>query len=98
MSGDINPAPAIGVAAAYGLVLAAQRRRRSVEELIAKTPADGLVGGVGTVNGDLFDPAAFYCIQVYGAAWNQAPTQGNPMRGKPVFMANSAGEWLFDSV
>ena len=28
----------------------------------------------------------------------QAPTQGNPMRGKPVFMANRAGEWLFDSV
>ncbi|HEX9259504.1 MAG TPA: biotin/lipoyl-containing protein, partial [Acidimicrobiales bacterium] len=36
------------------LVIAAQRRRRSVEDLIARTPADGLVGGVGRVNGHLF--------------------------------------------
>ena len=36
----------------YGpLVVAAQRRRRSLEELIARTPADGLVGGIGTVAG-----------------------------------------------
>jgi acetyl-CoA carboxylase carboxyltransferase component len=36
----------------YGpLVIAAQRRRRSVDELIARTPADGLVAGVGTVDG-----------------------------------------------
>lgn len=36
----------------YGpLVIAAQRRRRPVEELIEKTPADGLVGGVATVDG-----------------------------------------------
>jgi acetyl-CoA carboxylase carboxyltransferase component len=36
----------------YGpLVIAAQRRRRSLEDLISRTPADGLVAGVGTVNG-----------------------------------------------
>lgn len=36
----------------YGpLVIAAQRRRRSVDDLIEKTPADGLVGGIGEVNG-----------------------------------------------
>jgi acetyl-CoA carboxylase carboxyltransferase component len=36
----------------YGpLAIAAQRRRRPVEELIARTPADGLVAGVGTVEG-----------------------------------------------
>ncbi|WP_116996211.1 carboxyl transferase domain-containing protein [Desertimonas flava] len=40
----------------YGaLAIAAQRRRRSIDDLIANTPADGLVGGIGTVNGDLFD-------------------------------------------
>lgn len=33
------------------LVMAAQRRRRSREELIERTPADGLVGGVGTIDG-----------------------------------------------
>ncbi|WP_395154950.1 carboxyl transferase domain-containing protein [Ilumatobacter sp.] len=39
----------------YGpLVIAAQRRRRDVADLIAKTPADGLVGGIGDINGDLF--------------------------------------------
>jgi acetyl-CoA carboxylase carboxyltransferase component len=36
----------------YGpLVIAAQRRRRELDDLIARTPADGLVGGIGTVNG-----------------------------------------------
>ena len=42
----------------YGpTVIAAQRRRRDVDDLIANTPADGLVGGIGDVNGDLFDAA-----------------------------------------
>jgi acetyl-CoA carboxylase carboxyltransferase component len=37
----------------YGpLIFAAQERRRSREELIARTPADGLVGGVGEVHGE----------------------------------------------
>ncbi len=36
----------------YGpLLFAAQEQRRSREELIARTPADGLVGGLGEVNG-----------------------------------------------
>ena len=34
-----------------GLVLAAQRQRRTVDQLVEKTPADGLVGGIGVVNG-----------------------------------------------
>lgn len=35
----------------YGaLAVAAQRRRRSMDDLVANTPHDGLVGGVGTVN------------------------------------------------
>jgi acetyl-CoA carboxylase carboxyltransferase component len=37
----------------YGpLIFAAQERRRSREELIASTPADGLVAGVGDVDGN----------------------------------------------
>ena len=36
----------------YGpLVLAAQRARRPIEELIERTPADGLVAGIGRVDG-----------------------------------------------
>jgi len=51
----------------YGpLVLAAQRARRSLEELIEKTPADGLITGVGRVNGDLFgDPVSRCAIMAY---------------------------------
>jgi acetyl-CoA carboxylase carboxyltransferase component len=36
----------------YGpVVIAAQRRRRELPDLIANTPADGMIGGVGTVDG-----------------------------------------------
>ncbi|MCC6388680.1 MAG: carbamoyl-phosphate synthase large subunit [Dehalococcoidia bacterium] len=46
----------------YGpLVLAAQAARRSKEELIAKSPADGMITGVGAINGDLFDEPASRC-------------------------------------
>ena len=39
----------------YGdLVYAAQKFRRSTDDLIRNTPADGLVTGIGTVNADLF--------------------------------------------
>jgi acetyl-CoA carboxylase carboxyltransferase component len=41
----------------YGsLLIAAQRRRRPIDDLIKRTPADGMVAGHGIVNGDLFDP------------------------------------------
>jgi len=47
----------------YGsLALAAQRRRESTENLIRKTPADGLVARIGTVNGDLFSPLRSRCL------------------------------------
>lgn len=36
-----------------GLAIAAQRGRRSLEELMARTPADGLVTGTATINADL---------------------------------------------
>ena len=40
----------------YGsLIVAAQRSRRSEEDLIANTPADGLVSGQGHINSDLFE-------------------------------------------
>ncbi|MCG8463000.1 MAG: hypothetical protein MI919_42490 [Holophagales bacterium] len=41
----------------YGqLAVAAQRQRRSMEELRVETAADGVITGVGTVNGDRFGP------------------------------------------
>ncbi len=46
----------------YGaLVVAAQRARRSREDLVANTPADGLVAGLARVNGDLFGPERSRC-------------------------------------
>ena len=46
----------------YGaLAIAAQRRRRSTDDLMRNTPADGLITGIGSVNGDLFGEAASRC-------------------------------------
>ncbi len=63
----------------YGpLVIAAQRRRRTVDDLIAATPADGLVGGIGDVNGELFgvSPRAAKCVAVSYDYTVLAGTQG----------------------
>ncbi|MEM8857295.1 MAG: biotin carboxylase N-terminal domain-containing protein [Chloroflexota bacterium] len=44
-----------GSFAEYGsAAIAAQRTRRSLEDLIENTPADGLVAGTASINGDLF--------------------------------------------
>jgi acetyl/propionyl-CoA carboxylase alpha subunit/acetyl-CoA carboxylase carboxyltransferase component len=44
------------------LVVAAQRRRRELDDLIRNTPADGMVAGVGSVNGELFPDAESRCV------------------------------------
>ncbi|TVT30607.1 carbamoyl-phosphate synthase large subunit, partial [Amycolatopsis rhizosphaerae] len=42
-----------GTFAEYGaLTVAAQRQRRSLEDLVVNTPADGMVTGIGRINGD----------------------------------------------
>jgi acetyl/propionyl-CoA carboxylase alpha subunit/acetyl-CoA carboxylase carboxyltransferase component len=41
----------------YGaFTIASQRTRRTIEDLIEKTPADGLITGIGRINGSLFGP------------------------------------------
>lgn len=61
----------------YGsLVIAAQRARRSVEELIDRTPADGLVAGIGRVNGDRFDDEHARCAVLSYDYMVLAGTQG----------------------
>lgn len=61
----------------YGpLVIAAQRRRRPLEELIEKTPADGMIAGVGSVNGHLFDDAKARAILMSYDYTVLAGTQG----------------------
>ncbi|HEU5142812.1 MAG TPA: carboxyl transferase domain-containing protein [Solirubrobacterales bacterium] len=50
----------------YGrFAIAAQRGRREVEELIARTPADGLVAGTARVNGELFGERAACAVLSY---------------------------------
>ncbi len=51
----------------YGsLVVAAQRRRRGLEDLLTRSPADGIVVGVGQVNGDQFgDPESRVVVLAY---------------------------------
>ncbi|MEM6708603.1 MAG: carboxyl transferase domain-containing protein [Pseudomonadota bacterium] len=61
----------------YGpLVIAAQRRRRSVEDLIEKTPGDGLIAGIGSVNGELFPDANTQCAVLSYDYTVLAGTQG----------------------
>jgi acetyl/propionyl-CoA carboxylase alpha subunit/acetyl-CoA carboxylase carboxyltransferase component len=51
----------------YGpLTVAAQRRRRGLDDLLVRSPADGLVTGVGRVNGHLFgDPESRCAVMAY---------------------------------
>jgi acetyl-CoA carboxylase carboxyltransferase component len=50
----------------YGrFAIAAQRQRRELAELIARTPADGLVAGTARVNGALFGDAAACAVLSY---------------------------------
>lgn len=61
----------------YGaLALAAQRRRRSLEDLIKHTPADGLITGVGQVNGHLFPADKARCVVMAYDYTVLAGTQG----------------------
>ena len=61
----------------YGsLVIAARRQRNTIEELIDTTAADGLVMGVGRVNGHLFPDAAARCVVMSYDYTVLAGTQG----------------------
>jgi acetyl-CoA carboxylase carboxyltransferase component len=61
----------------YGaLAVAAQRDRRSAEDLIANTPADGMVTGIGEVNGTPFGPERARTVVMAYDATVLAGTQG----------------------
>jgi acetyl-CoA carboxylase carboxyltransferase component len=59
-----------------GLAVAAQRARRSEQELIEQTPADGIVTGIGAVNGDTFGEGAGRCVVLAYDYTVLAGTQG----------------------
>ena len=61
----------------YGpVVIAAQRRRRQLDDLIARTPADGMIGGIGTVNGADFAGHAGQVVAISYDYTVLAGTQG----------------------
>jgi acetyl-CoA carboxylase carboxyltransferase component len=66
-----------GTFAEYGaLVVAAQRRRRSIEDLIRRTPGDGMVAGVGQVNREMFGDTGTQCVVMSYDYTVLAGTQG----------------------
>jgi acetyl/propionyl-CoA carboxylase alpha subunit/acetyl-CoA carboxylase carboxyltransferase component len=78
----------------YGpLVIAAQRRRRPVEELIERTPADGLVAGIGTVNADLVGESRARVIAMSYDYTVLAGTQGSQNHRKKDRMFELAEKW-----
>jgi acetyl-CoA carboxylase carboxyltransferase component len=61
----------------YGrFAIAPQRQRRELEELIERTPADGLVGGTARVNGELFGDDRAACAVLSYDYTVLAGTQG----------------------
>ena len=78
----------------YGaLALAAQRRRRSLEELIKISPADGLVAGIGSVNGDVFPDEQARCMVLGYDYTVLAGTQGFMNHKKTDRMLHLAQQW-----
>ncbi len=61
----------------YGaLAVAAQRNRRSDDDLMRSTPADGIVTGIGSINGDSFGPDKSRAVVMAYDATVLAGTQG----------------------
>ncbi len=78
----------------YGaLALAAQRRRRSMEDLIKMSPADGMITGVGSVNGDEFDEEAARAMILAYDFTVFAGTQGHMNHKKTDRMLGLAHQW-----
>jgi acetyl/propionyl-CoA carboxylase alpha subunit/acetyl-CoA carboxylase carboxyltransferase component len=78
----------------YGsLAIAAQRRRRKLDDLIKNTPADGLITGVATVNADRFGPEAARCMVVAYDYTVLAGTQGHMNHKKIDRMLTLAEDW-----
>ena len=75
------------------LAIAAQKRRRSVEDLRARTPADGIVTGVGAVNGALFGEDAARCVGLAYDFTVLAGTQGHFSHKKTDRVLEFAEHW-----
>jgi acetyl/propionyl-CoA carboxylase alpha subunit/acetyl-CoA carboxylase carboxyltransferase component len=78
----------------YGsLAIAAQRRRRKLDDLIRNTPADGLISGVATVNADKFGPDGARCMVIAYDYTVLAGTQGHMNHKKIDRMLTLTEQW-----
>ncbi len=78
----------------YGsLAIAAQRRRRKLDDLVKNTPADGLIMGVATVNAEKFGPEGARCMVVAYDYTVLAGTQGHMNHKKIDRMLTLAEDW-----
>jgi acetyl-CoA carboxylase carboxyltransferase component len=78
----------------YGaLTMAAQRRRRSLKDLIVRTPTDGLIAGIGTVNQSLFGQDNARCMVLAYDYTVLAGTQGHFNHKKKDRMLRLAYEY-----
>jgi acetyl/propionyl-CoA carboxylase alpha subunit/acetyl-CoA carboxylase carboxyltransferase component len=88
-----------GTFSEYGaLTVAARRRRNTLEELIDQTPADGLVMGLGQINGDRFGPERSRCAVMAYDYTVLAGTQGSHNHEKLDRMAELALRWRLPTV
>ncbi len=81
-----------------GLAIAAQRGRRSLEDLIQRTPADGMVTGIGSINAALHGDKAARCVVMAYDATVLAGTQGTRNHQKTDRMLGIALEQRLPTV
>jgi acetyl/propionyl-CoA carboxylase alpha subunit/acetyl-CoA carboxylase carboxyltransferase component len=81
-----------------GLAVAARRKRHSLEELIEQTPADGMVMGLGRVNGRYFSDEASRCAVMAYDYTVLAGTQGAYNHRKMDRLIEAAQRWRLPTV
>ncbi|MFT4562697.1 MAG: acetyl-CoA carboxylase carboxyltransferase component [Gammaproteobacteria bacterium] len=78
----------------YGqLAIAAQRRRRTMDDLTRRTPADGMIAGFGTVNASDFGEQASRCAVLAYDYTVLAGTQGHNNHKKKDRLFELAQKW-----
>ena len=83
----------------YGaLAIAAQQRRRSLDDLQRNTPADGMVTGIGGINGALFGPERARCAVMAYDYTVLAGTQGWRNHHKKDRLLGLAHQWQLPTV
>ena len=91
---NINDLCDAGTFVEYGpLTIAAQRQRRSVDDLMKNTPGDGMVTGIGSVNGEFFKDEKAQCILMSYDYTVLAGTQGQQNHRKKDRMFELAEQW-----